>query len=252
MAILRDSKWTKWGSLTSQRSRYQLKVAVALITVIPLLSLCLLGLSLLTSAVNYSPMAQGVILVVGLFCGLAGYSILRQYPANIERMRDYLGRIASDDLPEQALFVRGEQDICDIERYLNVVIQGLHDKIKRMDEELARSRTLLDAIQKQSNEIVAAEQQRVMIESLGAACHHLGQPATILTLYLSRLRDLKPEVLDQEEFLACSGAVDSIAEILKKLKHVSEYRTRPYVTFAEGVTSQLRPGSQIVDIEPTD
>ncbi|MBT3193767.1 MAG: hypothetical protein HN341_14565 [Verrucomicrobia bacterium] len=245
-------EWFKWASLASQRSRYHLKIAVALIAVIPLLSFCLLGLSLLTSMVNYSPMAHIAIAVTGLICGISGYSMLRQYPANIERMRHYLSRIASDDLPDEASLVHGEQDSSDIEHYLNVVIRGLHDKITRLDRELARSQDLLLTVESQSEEIVAAERQRVMIESLGAACHHLGQPATVLSIYLSRLQEMRPEVLGQDEFQACSSAVDSISEILKKLKRVSEYRTLPYITHTEGQGDAARLDAQIVDIEPAE
>jgi hypothetical protein len=239
-------------SLQSRRSRYHLKIAIALIVVIPMLSFCLLGASVLTTAVNYSFMTHVVIIAMGLLCGAAGYGMLLQYPANIERMRDYLARIASDDLPEHVTLRLGEQDSSDIERYLNVVIKALHDRIERLDTELALSQELLETIRAQSGQLVAAEQQRVMLESLGAACHHLGQPATILRLYLSRVRDLRPEVLSHDEFSACNRAVEDISDILMKLKSVSEYRTMPYATHVDAAkdepdTSRVR----IVDIEPT-
>jgi phosphoglycerate-specific signal transduction histidine kinase len=243
------SSWFRSSSITSQRSRYQLKIAIALTVVIPMLSFCYLALSMFTSMVT-SPVATQVgVMVAGMTSGILGYTILRHYPANIERLRDYLERMAAEDLPEQATLVLGEQDMAEIEGHLNTVIRGLQDKITRLDEQLTLSRQMVRTIQNQSDEIVAAEQHRVMIESLGAACHHLGQPATILSLYLSRVRDLRPEVLNHEEFEACSRAVEEIGDILKKLKHVGEYRTRPYTTFMNELDPKLVGRSRILDID---
>ena len=236
-------------ALNSQRSRYHLKIAVALIVVIPLLSFCLVLVSLLSPTFSYSLITQIGVTLAGLTCGFTGYGMLRQYPENIERLRNYLERIASEDLPEHAVLLHSEQDTGDIERYLNVVVQGLQSKIRQLDEQLDLSRKMLDTIKLQSDEIVAAEQQRVMIESLGAACHHLGQPVTVLSLYLSRVRDLKPEVLNQKDFEACTRAVENIGVILKKLKNVSDYRSVPYATFVDQLDRRLLAQSQILDIE---
>ncbi len=245
------SSWFRSTSLTSQRSRYELKIAVALTVVIPMLSLALVGLSLFATVAGYSMsmLTQAGVMVTGLFSGFLGYSILHRYPVNIERLRDYLAQMAAEELPDQATLVLGEQDIVDIESYLNAIIRGLQDKITKLDEQLMLSRQMVRTIQKQSDEIVAAEQQRVIIESLGAACHHLGQPATVLSLYLSRVRDLSPQVLEQEEFDACSRAVDDISGILKKLKHVSEYRTTPYVSFADALDLKFVNDARILDID---
>ena len=241
--------WFRSASLTSQRSRYHLKIAIALTVVIPMLSFCLLALSMFTTVVTYSAATQVAVMVSGMASGLLGYSILRRYPANIERLRDYLERMAADDLPEQATLVLGEQDMSDIEVHLNTIIRGLHDKINKLDEQLTLSRQMIRTIKNQSDEIVAAEQHRVMIESLGAACHHLGQPATVLSLYLSRMRDLRPELLNHEEFESCARAVEEISEILKKLKRVGEYRTRPYTTFMNELDPKLFGQSRILDID---
>ncbi len=245
-------QWLRWTSLTSQSSRYHLKIAIALVVVIPMLSFSLVGLSLFTTVVIYSPATHGAILLAGFLCGVLGFGMLRQYPTNIERMRDYLEKIAADDLPKSVTLIHSEHDSSDIERYLNEVVQGLHDKINALDEQLEISRKLTDAVRKQSEEIVDAERQRVMIESLGAACHHLGQPATILRIYFSCIKDLRPEVMEQKEFCACSMAIESISEVLQKLQRVSKYRTTPYAaafSVDENTTSSDNK-TQIVDINP--
>lgn len=75
------------------------------------------------------------------------------------------------------------------------------------------------------------ERNRVMLESLGAACHHLGQPATLLMgnlgLLQAKVRDADPVV---RELLASSmDAIARLGETLHKLNQVNEYRTRLYM-----------------------
>ncbi len=76
-----------------------------------------------------------------------------------------------------------------------------------------------------------AERQRVMLESLGAACHHLGQPATVLMANLGLIRS---KVSADDPML--SDLVDSsvvairrLGDTLHKLNRVNEYRTTVYI-----------------------
>jgi len=75
-----------------------------------------------------------------------------------------------------------------------------------------------------------AERHRVMLESLGAACHHLGQPATMLMgnleLMRAKLAEADPSV---RELLETSiENIRRLGEVLKKLQTVDKYRTTPY------------------------
>ncbi len=237
-------------SIRSQRSRAYLEAALALTTVIPMLSFCVIMLSLFTDLLPDSMLLRAGVAGAGGIAGVAGYLMLRVYPANLERVRDYLSRIASEDLPDRAELLPVEQDFSDIEFYLNEVIGGLQTHITRLDAELARSRQLLETIEKQSAEIIAAERQRVMLESLGAACHHIGQPMTVLSLYLTRMRDTHDGDEEDKELRACLDAVESISVILRKLTHVSEYRTVPYATFRFGDEGAESAHMKILDIEP--
>lgn len=237
-------------SIRSQRSRAYLEAALALTTVIPMLSFCVIMISLFTDLLPDSTLLRAGVAGAGGIAGVAGYLMLRVYPANLERVRDYLSRIASEDLPDRAELLPVEQDFRDIEFYLNEVIGGLHKHIARLDEELVRSRQMLETIGKQSAEIVAAERQRVMLESLGAACHHIGQPMTVLSLYLTRMRDAHEGDEEGKELKACLDAVESISIILRKLTHVSEYRTVPYAIFHYGDEGAESTHMKILDIEP--
>lgn len=236
-------------SIRSQRSRAYLESAIALTTIIPLLCFCVIMLSLFTDLLPDSTMLRVGVGCAGSLAGMAGYVMLRVYPANLERVRDYLSRIASEDLPERAELLPVEQDFSDIEFYLNQVIGGLQKHVVRLDQELSRSQKMLETIEKQSVEIVAAERQRVMLESLGAACHHIGQPMTVLSLYLTRMHDMRKQENDEHELAACLEAVEKISVILKKLMHVSEYHTVPYATY-HGDGDSPAGGLNIIDIDP--
>jgi PAS domain S-box-containing protein len=76
-----------------------------------------------------------------------------------------------------------------------------------------------------------AEQRRVMLQSLGAACHHLGQPATVLFANLGviqqRLQDADPELRDLAD--ASVRAITQLGKTLHKLNAVNEYRTTQYL-----------------------
>jgi PAS domain S-box-containing protein len=76
-----------------------------------------------------------------------------------------------------------------------------------------------------------AERQRVMVESLGAACHHLGQPATILLASLELMtRMTDPDRAVAQELLQSSlEAAESLRKMLHELNGMTEYRTTPYM-----------------------
>lgn len=81
-----------------------------------------------------------------------------------------------------------------------------------------------------------AEQQRVMLESLGAACHHLGQPATVLLANLGVLRKrLEAADVQSAELVDTSiEAAKVLGEILHKLNEVTKYETTTYLRGPEG------------------
>lgn len=91
------------------------------------------------------------------------------------------------------------------------------------------------------------ERNRVMLESLGTACHHLGQPATLLMGNLSLLRD-KIKTCDPlvEGLLQSSTeAIDRLGETLHRLNQVNDYRTRLYMENAGSVSGD---STNILDI----
>ncbi len=85
-------------------------------------------------------------------------------------------------------------------------------------------------ILQQEQDLLEAERQRVMLESVGAACHHFAQP---LTAMIGNLEMLSADPrLDEEKrkvyFKTCLAAASSMSEIMTRFQTIREYRTRPY------------------------
>jgi ActR/RegA family two-component response regulator len=105
---------------------------------------------------------------------------------------------------------------------------------------------LRHTIRIQNEDLMEAERHRVMIESLGTACHLLGQPATVITTYLELMRrkEASPEM--REMIDNCIDAASAMGDILHRLRTVCLYRTEPYCPAPEGVS--IRDGGQILEV----
>ena len=108
-----------------------------------------------------------------------------------------------------------------------------HD-MKRAILNALQKREMLKTIKHQQDELLNAERHRVMIESLGAACHHLAQPLTVLSCFIEMIhkeaRDNELQVKIQE----CQNAMDQVQETLDRFRHVTTYRTEPYLPDSSG------------------
>ena len=102
-------------------------------------------------------------------------------------------------------------------------------------------------IEEQRKALAEAEKQRVMVQSLGAACHHLGQPATTLRCALTLISKRKDIPADLRELLqSCVDCSDRIADILSTLQRMAIVRTVPYL--APSADSKDQSDSEILDI----
>ena len=76
-----------------------------------------------------------------------------------------------------------------------------------------------------------AERQRVMVESLGTACHHLGQPATIILTSLELMNRSGTDRSTSQELLQSSmEAAESLRKMLHDLNEIAEYKTTSYMS----------------------
>ncbi len=120
----------------------------------------------------------------------------------------------------------------------NSELNTLNKKLRLANTDLEEINRLLERSKKevveQSRKLVDAERQRVMIESIGTACHHLGQPFTSITMSLEILRGeaQSPENLQIIE-IALNEA-EAAKKIFDRLQSASEYRTEPYVNTEYG------------------
>lgn len=85
-------------------------------------------------------------------------------------------------------------------------------------------------IEEQRKALLDAERQRVMMESVAAACHYFAQPLTTMLGNLQMLSkggsfEESEKKLMLEE---CLKAAEIMKMILAKFREVREYRTRPY------------------------
>jgi signal transduction histidine kinase len=89
------------------------------------------------------------------------------------------------------------------------------------------------------------ERNRVMMESIGSVCHHLGQPSTVLLNCIELLQRLDDDDQAQRrELLDISlAAAESLGGLLRELNDLRTYRSEPYLA-----QSQPR-GDQIISMD---
>lgn len=92
-----------------------------------------------------------------------------------------------------------------------------------------------------------AQTREAMLASLAAACHHLGQPATVLLTSIGMLKD-QIDLADQDSVMLLDSAHEAanrLADVLNKLAKTNEYRTTDYLLSTEA----RGPFNKILDIE---
>ncbi|MCX7008424.1 MAG: hypothetical protein NTY53_14440 [Kiritimatiellaeota bacterium] len=234
-------------SLVSRGARYQMWIATLLVGLLPALVICFLALTFFLPEGTFSLVTKLIIGGTAFILAVSGYAILLAYPRNIIKLREYLREIAEGELPEKVALDQSEDDIRAIETYLNQVISGLRSKIQMLDQQLQQSRVMQSTIATQQRELLEAEQQRIMIQSMGAMCHHIAQPLTVLSANLYFLRQQVPTPAALEQLAECERALADVSGILEKMRQVKAYRTVPYRTYA--ANTPLGPDCAILNIE---
>ena len=231
------------ASLRSQSVDRQARIAVVLMTLMPSLAFFYIG-TVVSDTRSAYPFIPLVVLVCTGLVAASGWQVLRKYSKNITRLRRYVLDIANGTLPEPVHLYqsRDNDDLKCIEDGLNIIMQELESRIRLIEEKLQIESGLRQALEKQQEILLNAERHRVMLQSLGAACHHLGQPATALRLRLHLMRERACTIDEMAAIDASIRDMEAIDTILKKLREVNEYRTEPYLR------SSSQDGSQIIAI----
>jgi len=207
------------GARTGLRTtRYQFTVAVAIMSAIPLLAFYYL----VAQGILGNPMRQESILLLSVWSValvLLGILLLRRHVVEVGRLRRYLELMANGGVPEGGVRTSTE-DFLAMAKALGTVMEHADEKVRAMEEQ-SRSR-------------LQTEQQRVMVETMGAACHHLGQPATVIGVYLDLMKkkEMSPEM--QRLIDECQLAAADVSGILHRLQGVARYETEPYLPSLSG------------------
>lgn len=78
------------------------------------------------------------------------------------------------------------------------------------------------------------ERNRVMMESIGSVCHHLGQPSTVLINSIEMLMRLNDDARQERDELLglCHEAAEQLCLKLHELNDLRLYRSEPYLASA--------------------
>ena len=221
--------------LNTHNALHQAIISILLLSVIPSLSLFYLGAMMWFQAEQLSRSTQGFIFVSMLIIATSGLRILLKFPKNIIKLRQYIEEIATGILPDKVrlLNTHSSDDLRFIELGFNEILQEMRNQIELLEQKLEVERALRETIERQQQNLLQAERHHAMIQSLAAACHHIGQPATILKMRLCLMKEIASSDDELAEIEECQKDLRLILIVLDKLRAVNEFRTEPYVSDAD-------------------
>lgn len=227
-------------SLRTQSVGRQVRMAVVLMSLMPALAFLYIGIALSDMDSSFLLPSLIVVACTGV-AAICGWRILRTYLKNIVRLRQYVADIAGGTFTEPIHLYRSHEsdDLRSIEESLNIILNELECRIKLVEDKLKVESGLRKALEQQHQVLLEAERHRVMLQSLGAACHYVGQPATALRLRLHLMRERASTMDELNEIDASIRDVEAIEKILRKLREVNEYRTEPYLRSGDSEGSQI-------------
>lgn len=140
--------WHSRLSIASRSIRYQFGIGIALISIIPILAFWSLKSSGLWKENEILSTWHLMLYFLIVAIGLTGYTLLRRYPVNITKLRNYLEHVIHGDLPEKVHLVKAEDDIVAIEKCMKLIVEELKMKLKAAEHETAGLRQQLSQAQK--------------------------------------------------------------------------------------------------------
>ena len=220
------------AQLNTKNALQQSIIAIVLMTGFPLLSILFMGTTIHIDSSSLSPHVASIILICTLVLAVAGFIILLKFPRNIIKLRQYISDVAKGILPDRIslLDTNCSDDLQYIEAGLNAVLQEMRHRIELAEQNQRMEHELREQIEQQQRTLIHAERHRAMIQSLGAACHHIGQPAAILKMRLCLMKKITHTDVEAVQIEECEKDIIAILTILDRLKTVSEFRTVPYIS----------------------
>ncbi len=134
-------------------------------------------------------------------------------------------------LPEHVtlLDTQKSDDLQFIEQGLNAVLEEMRVRIKLAEEVHCVECELRKTIESQQKALIHAERHRTMVQGLGAASHHIGQPATVLKMRLYLLKQMATSMDQVAEIEECEKDIRAIIAIIEKLRAVNEFKAETYI-----------------------
>jgi len=174
---------------------------------------------------------QVFIVVSIILIATSGVLVLLKFPKSIIKLRQYIEEIATGILPDEIKLFNADNsdDLRFIELGLNAILREMRNRMELMEQELEVEHRLRKTIERQQQNLLKAERHHAMIQSLGAACHHIGQPATILKMRLRLVKEIVSSDAELAEIEECEKDLRLILIVLDKLRAVNEFKTEPYI-----------------------
>ncbi|MFC1498999.1 sensor histidine kinase [Verrucomicrobiota bacterium] len=135
------------ASLSSYGARIQFEIAIVLISILPLLTLGYLvysGTLIDKSGGRFTFLIAPILLVLVAL----GYVLLSKYPSTIIKLRNLLENMVEKEIPIKVELSQSENDIRTIEKYMNVIIGQLKERINTMEQEKGQLEKQLTQAQK--------------------------------------------------------------------------------------------------------
>ncbi len=157
---------------------------------------------------------------------------------------DFIGRQITKPIKK---VVENLQEIGSKETYGKKIEKDSTDEIGSLidgfNDMSAKIHTRTQELKEHQKNLIQAEQQRVMLESIGATLHHFSQPLTSMVISIESL--IKNEHVSEEEktklYAIYKKSTVDLNEIIRKFQKMREYRTKPYAA-----------GVKILDIDSED
>lgn len=211
---------------------YQSIIAIVLIAGFPLMAILYMGTMIWLQPGTLPTAITVFIFAFTIILATAGFAILLKFPKNIMRLRQYITDFVPLDQSSRISLINAQSsdDLRHIESDLNAVLHKMRQQVELAELNQRKEHWLRQKVEEQHRTLVQAERHRAMVQSLGAASHHLGQPLTSLKmrLYLLKQHDdlTNAERTGLEE---CEQDLDNIERILDRLRTVIQFRTEPYI-----------------------
>lgn len=211
---------------------HQSMIAIVLIAGFPLMATLYMGTMIWLQPGSLPMAIMLAIFATTIILAGAGFVILLKFPKNIMRLRQHIAEFVPMEQPSKISLINAHSsdDLRHIESDLNAVLHKMRQQVELAELNQRKEHWLREKVEDQHRTLVQAERHRAMIQSLGAACHHLGQPVTSLKMRLYLMKEHE-DLSDAERagIMECEQDLDSIEQILDRLRTVSQFRTEPYI-----------------------